>query len=459
MASNFSSRAIQRLASSQFRQPTLRLSASPRCLQTCRQYSAEASPTPPLLAKFKTDLKTAMRAKDAARLSVLRTILSATNNAAKTSSPIKTDVQLVQLLRKTARGNHEAAEEARAAGREDLIAKEEAQVKIIDEYIADSGVQTLGKDEIRAIVEKVISEIKNDGVDEKRISGELFKRLMAKDGPLEGKEVDRSEIAQIAKELTKDSYQQIHKARDEVLSVLLATLHSTLSCQQATNKSRSWSGRCFQQASSSSARSSMPQVVWLPKNQRLEGGSDVGIPFTSRSAGLSTTRLPGRHSEVVVATARPGHARREINVVSAKRRRQRTQSRSRPHIEEDTFSTITQSSGTAIEYGFPSAQEHKTDIPTKESGTCHNTARVEVQALRSLRYHATLVFSAESVQRHEYFRVWFLRCKSHASGSRKEMGRNRRKKLRQRCIFIRAREHRYAYCLFSSAANSGKLSG
>ncbi|KAI7788472.1 hypothetical protein LA080_010805 [Diaporthe eres] len=203
MASNFSSRAIQRLASSQFRQPTLRLSASPRCLQTCRQYSAEASPTPPLLAKFKTDLKTAMRAKDAARLSVLRTILSATNNAAKTSSPIKTDVQLVQLLRKTARGNHEAAEEARAAGREDLIAKEEAQVKIIDEYIADSGVQTLGKDEIRAIVEKVISEIKNDGVDEKRISGELFKRLMAKDGPLEGKEVDRSEIAQIAKELTK----------------------------------------------------------------------------------------------------------------------------------------------------------------------------------------------------------------------------------------------------------------
>lgn len=203
MASNFSSRAIHRLASSQFRQPTLRLGVSPRCLQTCRQYSAEASPTPPLLAKFKTDLKTAMRAKDAARLSVLRTILSATNNAAKTSSPIKTDVQLVQLLRKTARGNQEAAEEARAAGREDLIAKEEAQVKIIDEYIADSGVQTLGKDEIRAIVEKVISEVKNEGVDEKRISGELFKRLMVKDGPLEGKEVDRTEIAQIAKELTK----------------------------------------------------------------------------------------------------------------------------------------------------------------------------------------------------------------------------------------------------------------
>jgi uncharacterized protein YqeY len=203
MASNFSSRAIPRLASSQFRQSTFRLGAGSRCLQTCRQYSAEASPTPPFLGKIKTDLKTAMRAKDTARLSVLRTVLSATNNAAKTSSPIKTDVQLVQLLRKTARGNQEAAEEARAAGREDLIEKEEAQVKIIDEYIAASGVQTLSKDEIRVIVDKVLSEIKSEGVDEKRVSGEIFKRLMAKDGPLDGKEVDRNEIAQIAKELTK----------------------------------------------------------------------------------------------------------------------------------------------------------------------------------------------------------------------------------------------------------------
>lgn len=204
MAATFSSRAIPRLASSQFRQSTFRLGAGSRCLQTCRPYSAEASPaTPPLLAKIKTDLKTAMRAKDAARLSVLRTVLSATNNAAKTSSPIKTDVQLVQLLRKTARGNQEAAEEARAAGREDLIEKEEAQVKIIDEYIAASGVQTLSQDEMRAIVEKVLLEIKSEGVDEKKVIGELLKRLMINNGPLDGKGVDRNEIAKIAKELTK----------------------------------------------------------------------------------------------------------------------------------------------------------------------------------------------------------------------------------------------------------------
>lgn len=47
------------------------------------------------------------------------------------------------------------------------------------------------------------------------------------------------------------------------------------------------------------------------------------------------------------------------NVVSAKRRRQRTQSRSRPHNQEESFSPITKSAGTAIEYGFLSTQEHK----------------------------------------------------------------------------------------------------
>lgn len=155
------------------------------------------------MAKLKADLKTAMRAKDTARLGVLRGVISATNNAAKTSTPISTDAQLVQLLRKTARSNQEAAQEARAAGREDLIEKEEAQIKIIDSYIAESGIETLGKEEMQALVEKVVSDAKSEGVDEKRLSGEVMKRLMAKGGPLEGKEVNRNELAQIAKDLTK----------------------------------------------------------------------------------------------------------------------------------------------------------------------------------------------------------------------------------------------------------------
>lgn len=203
MASKISTQVLRRLASSQLRPSPFGTNAAPKCLRVSRLYSIETSQVPPLLAKLKADLKTAMRAKDAARLSVLRGVLAATSNAAKTSTPIETDVQVVQLLRKTARGNQEAVDEARAAGREDLIEKEETQIKIIDGYIAESGLQTLGKEEMQAIVEQVVSEVKSQGVDEKKISGEVMKRLMTKSGPLEGKEVDRTELAKIAKEAMK----------------------------------------------------------------------------------------------------------------------------------------------------------------------------------------------------------------------------------------------------------------
>lgn len=75
---------------------------------------------------------------------------------------------------------------------------------------------------------------------------------------------------------------------------------------------------------------------------------------------------------VAVITLRPENHRRsqspsrsrsagDPNMMFAKRRRQRTQSRSRPHIEKETFSPITQSPGTAIEFGFVSTEEHEAD--------------------------------------------------------------------------------------------------
>lgn len=72
--------------------------------------------------------------------------------------------------------------------------------------------------------------------------------------------------------------------------------------------------------------------------------------------------------------------------------------------------------------------------PTKKSGAGHNTARVDVQALRPFRCHTTLVLRAESAQRHEDLSACFLRFKSHSSGSEEEMVRSRKRKLRERCI-------------------------
>ncbi|KAH6996113.1 hypothetical protein BKA56DRAFT_570607 [Ilyonectria sp. MPI-CAGE-AT-0026] len=163
-----------------------------------RFYSTDDAP-PPLLSKLKAELKTAMRAKDVPRLAVLRAIMSANLNASKTSSPIRTDIQLVALIRKIQKSSMDAVTEAKAAGREDLVQKEEDQIKVLEDYVAGSGVQTLGEAELKALVKEAVEASKAAGINVKSLMGDVMKRLS---GALEGKDVDKKEIAKMVKELT-----------------------------------------------------------------------------------------------------------------------------------------------------------------------------------------------------------------------------------------------------------------
>ncbi|XWX00517.1 hypothetical protein V2A60_008537 [Cordyceps javanica] len=157
---------------------------------------------PPLLQKLKGDLKTAMRAKDANRLSVLRGVLSANLNASKTAAPIRTDAQLVALMRRIAKGAEDAAAEARAAGRPDLADKEAAQVAILAEYVRASGVATPGEAELRAAVDSAVAEVRAAGAEGRSLIGDVMKKLGA---ALEGKDVDKKSLAELVKKVTSSS--------------------------------------------------------------------------------------------------------------------------------------------------------------------------------------------------------------------------------------------------------------
>jgi uncharacterized protein YqeY len=167
-------------------------------------YSSEAPP-PPLLSKLKTDLKTAMRAKDTNRLSVLRSVLAETLNASKTDKPIKTDVQLVALLQKSARKAQEAAAEARGAGREDLAEKEETQQRIFEEYAAGSGVKEMGEAELGELIESTKAALVAEGVKKELMGQQMIKRLLAPGGLLEGVSVDKKKAAKMIMESNKTS--------------------------------------------------------------------------------------------------------------------------------------------------------------------------------------------------------------------------------------------------------------
>ncbi|KAL5596703.1 hypothetical protein BROUX41_006605 [Berkeleyomyces rouxiae] len=182
------------LRGSAFVQPMMTMTAS-----SPRLYSTAAD-GPALFNKIKSDLKTAMRAKDAPRLAVLRAIMSATLNASKTASPIKTDVQLVALLRKTASSSRDAAAQFKDAGREDLEGKELEQVAILEEYISGSGVQSVNQDQLKTLIAGKLAEAKAAGA--KSLVGEVMKRMNAE---LEGKDVDKKEVAALVKQMVESS--------------------------------------------------------------------------------------------------------------------------------------------------------------------------------------------------------------------------------------------------------------
>lgn len=208
MASNNSVAALAKMSQSTFRQAASRPASLLRA--SYRPFSSssprlDAAPPPPLLAQIKTDLKTAMRAKDAPRLSVLRSVLSAANEAARQEKEVKTDAQVVALLKKTAAGLAQAIEEAQKADRPDLVAKEEAQVRVVDEYVAQADVDPpLSEEETRAILQERLAALRAAaGADEKTVVNTLRTETKKLAWAPAGKHVEVGAAMQILNDLLK----------------------------------------------------------------------------------------------------------------------------------------------------------------------------------------------------------------------------------------------------------------
>ncbi|KAK5108031.1 hypothetical protein LTR62_008866 [Meristemomyces frigidus] len=165
----------------------------------CRHYASPSeTPAPPLLLKLRSDLKTAMRAKDTPRLDVLRAILAEVTNAGKTSSPIKSDMQLVSLLRKRASAAKTASAEFQSAGRQDLVEQEEKQASIMEGYAGE--VEVMGVESLRKAVQSVVDEV--TAVAEGKVNmGVVLKKLIGPGGSLDGKAVEKVEVSRLVKEI------------------------------------------------------------------------------------------------------------------------------------------------------------------------------------------------------------------------------------------------------------------
>ncbi|KAI4734751.1 GatB/YqeY domain-containing protein [Aureobasidium sp. EXF-12298] len=172
-----------------------------RSAQLCFRYryatDAPAS-APPLLLKLRSDLKTAMKAKDTNRLNVLRGLLAEVTNAAKTAQPLDSDMKLLGLLRKRTNAATQAAKEFSDAGRQDLTEKENAAIKVLEEYAGN--VETVGEDYIKEVVQSTIDSIKAEAQGAKVVMGDVLKKLLAPGGVFEGKAVEKSQVAKAVRQ-------------------------------------------------------------------------------------------------------------------------------------------------------------------------------------------------------------------------------------------------------------------
>ncbi|MDQ2867845.1 MAG: GatB/YqeY domain-containing protein [Verrucomicrobiota bacterium] len=104
------------------------------------------------------DLKDAMRAKDAARLAVLRMLKAALMNA--TIEKAGADGELaeadeVAVIRKQVKQRQDSIESFDKGGRPELAEKERAEIAVLNNYLP----QAMSADEIKKIVADTITEV------------------------------------------------------------------------------------------------------------------------------------------------------------------------------------------------------------------------------------------------------------------------------------------------------------
>src|SRR5579863_6024370 len=88
-----------------------------------------------LVQKIDQDLVAAMKARDELRLSVLRMAKTALKlKQVEHGRPLE-DSETLGILRTAVKQRHESAEHFRNGGREELANKEEAEIKILEEYL------------------------------------------------------------------------------------------------------------------------------------------------------------------------------------------------------------------------------------------------------------------------------------------------------------------------------------
>src|SRR5215472_12467795 len=140
--------------------------------------------------KIQGQIAAAMRCKDQLRLDVLRMMKSAVKLKEVEKMKALEETEVIAVLNTLVKQRKDSIEQFRKGSREELARKEEAEIKIIEEYLPAAA----SEDDIRNAIGEAIQET---GANSIKDMGKVMKATMAR---LAGKTADGSRVSQLVKE-------------------------------------------------------------------------------------------------------------------------------------------------------------------------------------------------------------------------------------------------------------------
>lgn len=112
-----------------------------------------------LKERITEDMKAAMRAREAERLSAIRLLLAAIKQREVDSRVAADDAAVLSIVEKLIKQRRDAIAQFEAGGRADLVAKETAELNVLTRYLP----QQMSEAEVNAAIDAAIAELGASG--------------------------------------------------------------------------------------------------------------------------------------------------------------------------------------------------------------------------------------------------------------------------------------------------------
>ena len=142
-----------------------------------------------LITRLKSELKSALLAKDSSTATTLRMLLSAIKNQEIAVGSELPDDKVLAIVKTEVKKVKDSIQQFTAAGRNDLVKSEQQDLAVLEKYLPEQ----MPEDEVRRVVETVISETSAQGMKD---MGRVIGVVMGK----HGNEADGAVVSKIVKE-------------------------------------------------------------------------------------------------------------------------------------------------------------------------------------------------------------------------------------------------------------------